>query len=58
MTLMDVILDGNQIAYVGGNDPHAPDCLVRLDSGFTLGFVLDSNAGHGPAGLRSWSIQN
>jgi hypothetical protein len=34
MSELKAILDGNQIAYVGGNDPH------------------------GPAGLRSWSIQN
>ena len=51
------ILDGNDIGYTGCNDMHAADCIVRLNSGFTLGFVLDGNAGLGPTGLRSWSIQ-
>ena len=51
------ILNGNDLRYAGCNDPHAHDCLIRLESGFTLGFVLDRDAGLGPIGLRSWSIQ-
>ncbi|GAB5407564.1 MAG: hypothetical protein Aurels2KO_57950 [Aureliella sp.] len=58
MPLLEVkaILDAKAIYYTGCDDCHEPDCLLKLNSGCTLGFVLDSDAGFGPTGLRSWSI--
>ena len=57
MSELRAILDGNNIKHTGADRSDSPDCLVLLDSGFTLGFVLDGNAGLGPTGMRSWSIQ-
>ena len=53
---LKTILDAKDLHYTGCDDPYAPDCILRLDAGCSLGFVLDSNAGLGPIGLRSWSI--
>ncbi|MEL7500568.1 MAG: hypothetical protein AAFN77_23450 [Planctomycetota bacterium] len=40
------------------SDANAPEMEIAFDSGFKFGFVLDSNAGLGEDGLRSWSIKN
>jgi hypothetical protein len=58
LTELKRILHGNDLSYTGCDDVSAPDCLVRLSSGFTIGFVLDENVGLGRPGLRSWSIQS
>ena len=52
------ILDAKTLCYTGCDDRYAPDCTLKLASGCSLGFVLDSDAGLGPTGLRSWSIMN
>ena len=51
------ILDAMNLHYTGCENRGAPDCVLRLDTGCSFGFVLDSNAGLGPTGLNSWSIQ-
>ncbi|TWT98271.1 hypothetical protein [Stieleria varia] len=50
------ILDAKDLYYTGCDDPYAPECVLRLDSGFSVGFVLDPSAGLGSTGLTSWSI--
>ena len=50
------ILDAKKIYYTGCNDQYASECSIKFDSGCALGFVLDPNAGFGPSGLCSWSV--
>ena len=54
---LKTIFDAKNLHYTGCDERYATDCILRLDSGFSVGFVLDPNTGFGPAGLNFWSIQ-
>ncbi|WP_144055094.1 hypothetical protein [Rhodopirellula baltica] len=54
---LTAILDAKKLHYTGCDDHYAAECMIKFDTGCSLGFVLDPNAGLGPLGLSSWSIQ-
>ncbi|WP_442511323.1 hypothetical protein SH528x_002996 [Novipirellula sp. SH528] len=54
---LKTILNAVDLRYTGCGNQYAADCLMRFDSGFTIGFVADPNSGLGVTGLCSWSIQ-
>ena len=51
------ILDGRQVQYSIASPPKSPELVLQLTSGYSLGFVMDSDAGMGPTGLRFWTLK-
>lgn len=52
------ILDGRGIRYTDNLVDASPECAIQTPVGFRFGFVIDGDAGLGPTGLRSWSLQD
>jgi hypothetical protein len=51
------ILDGRGIRYTDNLVSGSPECVIQTPVGLKFGFVIDGDAGLGPSGLRSWSLQ-